>query len=584
MYSPIPSVQIILSLLKQNGISRIVASPGTRNTPLVHSAENDSFFTLYSIVDERSAGFFALGLSETLDEPVCVTCTAATATCNYMPAIQEAFERNVQLIALTADQDTYPRFHMGDQNINQVDMFNRYVNYAVDVPKINNSDDRWYFNRCVNEALINLVKNGRKGPIQINFRMNYSLEELSTFTVHNLPKARKINLLEDQFNWQEYAEKLDGKKVAVVCGSNFQKDTNLIKSLKNFCYKTGAIALSDNYGNIVIEDSINPAIFADAYTDKNLKDLHPDIIIFFGNLLYSPLKFNKELFYYGCETWCISPDTRFNDGFRNTTNLFICKPEEFFNGVSKKITGQTKNTVYKEAWKNLVEQTKYPELGFTNFNAIQKFTTKLPEQAILHASVLDAIRISNYFAINDKVTHFANIGADGIDGALSTFLGQASKTNNLAFLLIGDLSLTYDMNALTSYISNNVRIVVINNYAGAEFHKNFGIERIPTINDFVAAGHSTIMKDIVSVNNDIEYIGASNDNELENGLNKLMKESARPIVLEVFTDANRDAKKLKEFWSLNRPTFTTSKGKIKNKLKKTLSDNTKNKIKKILGK
>ena len=81
MYSNILGIEILLSLLKQYNIKHLVISPGTRNTPLVHSVENDEFFECYSVVDERSAGFFALGLSETLQVPVCVTCTAATATC-----------------------------------------------------------------------------------------------------------------------------------------------------------------------------------------------------------------------------------------------------------------------------------------------------------------------------------------------------------------------------------------------------------------------------------------------------------------------------------------------------------------------
>ena len=189
MYSNIPGIQILLSLLKQYNIKHIVISPGTRNTPLVHSVECDDFFKCYSIVDERSAGFFALGLSEKLQEPVCVTCTAATATCNYMPAIKEAYERKIKLVALTADQDTYSTFHMGDQNINQTNMYEGYVNYAIDVPKINNDKDYWYFNRCVNEAFLKLEENG---PIQINFRMNYDLDELATFPLNKINTTRKI--------------------------------------------------------------------------------------------------------------------------------------------------------------------------------------------------------------------------------------------------------------------------------------------------------------------------------------------------------------------------------------------------------
>ena len=194
MYSNIPGVQILVSLLKQYNIKHLVISPGTRNTALVHSVENDGFFSCYSVVDERSAGFFALGLAESLQRPVCVSCTAATATCNYMPAIKEAFERNIQLVALTADQDTYSKFNMGDQNINQTNMYGRYVKYAVDVPKIKNENDYWYFNRSVNEALTKTIK--EKGPVQINFRMNYGLNELSYFPENELRQTRYIETLD----------------------------------------------------------------------------------------------------------------------------------------------------------------------------------------------------------------------------------------------------------------------------------------------------------------------------------------------------------------------------------------------------
>ena len=123
MYTHIKQVQIIVSLLKQYNIRHLVISPGTRHVPLVHAVEIDSFFTCFSVVDERSAGFVALGLAESINAPVCVVCTSATATCNYLPAMQEAFERNIPLIALTSDRARYQRFHGENQCINQVDMY-----------------------------------------------------------------------------------------------------------------------------------------------------------------------------------------------------------------------------------------------------------------------------------------------------------------------------------------------------------------------------------------------------------------------------------------------------------------------------
>lgn len=579
MYSNIPGVQIILSLLKKNNIKNIVVSPGTRNTPLVHSAENDDYFNCYSIVDERSAGFFALGLSESLNEAVCVTCTAATATCNYMPAIKEAYERGIQLIALTADQDTYSRFHIGDQNINQVNMYDGYIKYAVDLPKINNENDYWYFNRSLNEALLALKKED-KGPIQINFRMDYSLDELSTFSENSLKETRYIQHYSKNINWEKLANELYNKKIVVFCGSSYSSNFNLKKEILKFKKNTNAVILADYYSNIISEDVINPSVLGDVYRGINLNELKPDLIIFIGSIIYAPIKFNNKLFSENIKTWQIALDGRLNDTFKNVSKLFEIESIDFFENINKFIAKDEKSIDYSEKWNDIMNSIEYPYLGFTHFNAIKKLIKKIPDNSIVHMSVLDAIRISNYFRMPENVSCFANIGADGIDGALSTFLGQASKTNELAFLIVGDLSFMYDMNALYSKIPSNVRILVINNYAGSEFHKNFGIERIDTLNEYIAAGHSTVMKDVASINN-IKYIYSSDDNELENSLNEFISDKKGPIILEVFTNAEIDAKKLKEFWKLNINKLSTPKEKLKNKMSPKLKSNIKKIIKKL---
>ena len=495
MYSNIPGVQILLSLLKQHNIRHLVISPGTRNTALVHSVECDDFFKCYSVVDERSAGFFALGLSEELDVPVCVTCTAATATCNYMSAIKEAYERNIQLVALTADQDTYSKFHMGDQNINQTNMYDNYVKCAVDVPKIQNKNDYWYFNRCVNEALLSLNHNG-KGPIQINFRMDYTLDELSYFPKNTIDKTRCITRYNiNDINWDELSKKLENKKIIVFCGSEYMESDETKKSILEFKKKTGAVILADYYSNIIDDEVINPSVLGDVYGGKDVDLLKPDLIILTGSVVYAPIKFNNGLFKTGVVTWEISEDGRLNDGFRNVEKILEMKTLDFFVNINSRLNYNS-NKNYYNIWKNTIELIKYPDLEYTHFNAIKKFLEKIPNDSIIHMSVLDAIRISNYLKMPNNVRCFANIGADGIDGALSTFLGQASKTDKLSFLLIGDLSLMYDMNALYSKIPSNVRIIVINNFAGSEFYKNFGLERIKTLNKHIAAGHNTTMEQL----------------------------------------------------------------------------------------
>ena len=583
MYSNIPGVQILVSLLKQYNIKHIVASPGSKNAALVHSLENDDFFKLYSFVDERSAAYFALGLSEKLDVPVCISCTSATATCNYMPAIQEAYERNIQLIALTADRNPRVKFNMDDQNINQVNMYDGFVNYAIDVPNIKNSEQQWYFNRCVNEALLNL-NNGKKGPIQINFEMDYSLEELSTFPCKEIKKYRKIDKYDDNINWKKIADEIKDKKVLVFCASNFYSDSLLKKQILKFKELSNAVVIGDYYSNMIDNNIINASIISNFYGNKNVENLKPDIIILIGDVIYMPLKVNSKLFVTGVETWQISEDLRLNDGFRNVKKIFKINELTFFENINKNMERTNKNSNYFSNWKNMIDLVKFPNLEFTHMNAIRKLIISLPDNVLIHTSVLDAIRITNYFELPKGVKCFGNIGADGIDGALSTFLGQASKYNNeLAFLIIGDLSLMYDMNALFMDIPNNVRIMVINNYAGSEFHRNFGTERIPTLNEYIAAGHMTLMKDVTSISK-IKYLCATNEEELDKNIEIFVKKTENPILLEVITDAEKDAKKLTEFWNLNRLNFYTNKTKMIEILKRILSPKMKDFIKSIIKK
>lgn len=576
MYTNVRNVQILISLLKQFNIKYFVNSPGTRNTPLVHSIEEDSFFKCYSIVDERSAAYFALGLSESLDEPVCVTCTAATATCNYMPAIKEAYERNIQLVALTSDRESYPMFHMQDQSINQVNMYKGYINYSVDIPAILNQEDEWFANRSINEAFLELNHN-KKGPIQIN----YHVPSWGAFCVKDIPKERKITRYDkNNVNWEELKEKLDNKKILVFCGMNYNYDNrNLQINLKEFYEKYNTTVVFDNYANINDGSYINASVFGDILNQKEVQKLAPEIMITFGKVFYSPLKgkFNgkKQNF----EHWHIDENGTVIDGFKNLTKIFECDPETFFDEVTKNVNTKN-NCEYEKLWKDRINEIKIENLPFTNFSIIRDFCKVIPKNSILHASVLNSIRITNYFKIDKSIKCYANIGADGIDGAFSTFLGQANKTDKMSFLLIGDLSYLYDLNACLNVNkninNNNIRILIINNYAGAEFHKNFGLSMIPTLNLHIAAGHNTKIEETVGMENVI-YLSAKNQKELDENFKKFVKKSSKPIVLEVFTDADCDAKTLKGFWNNNRNGISCKKI-----LKKVLPEKYVVKLKKVL--
>lgn len=587
MYTHIKGVQILISLLKQHEIHHVVLSPGTRNTAFAGSIENDDFFVCYSTVDERSAGFLALGISEALNRPVCISCTAATATSNYLPAIKEAYERQIQLVALTADQNPYEMFHMEDQCIDQVDMYHGFVKCAVDVPKVISEEDYWYCNRRINEALLELDHHG-KGPVQINYHMSYGLNEISTYDVKELPVTRKIERYEKNIDFLKLAQVLKKRqRVLVVGGSNYCKDETLRNAINEFSQRCNCVVIADTYANIFSDNGnvLNPRALGDVITTEQIKYLMPDLIISFGSIYYSTVKYFLSQYKNSTEHWQVSIDGTPNDGYHCLTKIFECRPENFFQSLSAAMIGENDGTYFAQ-WKKRLDMMHFPNLDFTNLSVIQAFCRRLPRNSLLHTTVLDSIRMSNYVEMDASIRCFANIGADGIDGALSTYLGQLDSEKDNAYLLIGDLCLMYDMNALLQKLPSNARILVINNHAGAEFHKNFGVERIPTLDKHIAAGHKIKIENCC-LGRRVEYLCASNEKELEEHFNEFFQKSDVPVLLEVFTNADKDARILKEYWTTNREQIPGMrvglKSKTKQVVRKLLGSRT-DKLKKILEK
>lgn len=541
MKTKIKQVQQIVSLLKQNNIRHFVLSPGTRHVAFVHIVEMDPFFRCYSIVDERSAAFFALGLSEALDEPVGFACTSATASCNYMPAMKEAYERNIQLVALTSDKQRYQRFHGVSQVINQVDMFAPYCRYAVDLPEVNDSMDEWFCNRCINEALLEMDHHGR-GPIQINFLEPSSIDELSIFYDGNMPVCRKINRIEDWSQINEWKNVLAAKKrILVVCGQ-YQEFTGCLRSsIRKFYEKYNCAVSFDAFSNVADKDFIQTMLLSITLNQKELLSLKPDLIITFGTKYFSDIV--SRFAGMGIEHWEINFEGRIFDTSRSLTKIFEFTPEEFFDKVSYNIT--TNDKQYDKLWRALNESRDNSIDEFTNYYVAKKVLESLPEGSNVHASVLNSMKFTNMSKLPQNTIATGNNCADGIDGALSTFIGQAEVLDSLSLLVIGDLSYLYDLNAAIHDFKNNTRVLLINNFAGGEFHFNIGKKKISTLEQHIAAGHHTKIQDAIGLSN-FQYIAVHNKGELEEKLSLFLRESENPILMEVFTNPELDGSSLKK--------------------------------------
>ena len=127
MNSSFRSIQILIDLLKQYGIKDVVLSPGGSDIPLIHSIETDEFFKCYSVVDERSAAYFAMGVAQQKRRPAACICTSGTAVCNYLAGITEAFYQSVPVLAITADKNPYYQGQLEIQKIEQTNIFNKGV-------------------------------------------------------------------------------------------------------------------------------------------------------------------------------------------------------------------------------------------------------------------------------------------------------------------------------------------------------------------------------------------------------------------------------------------------------------------------
>ncbi len=584
MYTKIKNVQILVSLLKQHNIRHLVLSAGTRHVPLAHSVENDDFFKCYSVVDERSAGYFALGLAKELGEPVAIACTSSTATCNYVPPIAEAYYQKVPLLVLTGDRDPYLLDQLEDQMINQVDMYKNFCKKCVSLPIVETEKDVWYCQRLINEAILELNHHGG-GPVQINFPINQSIDDIADASVPELPMYNKIERCEIGKNkalWLKKAEKLkNAKRILVVCGSQVPASNELNAALDAFEARYNCVISTEHLSNIKCKNALNTYLVAEAITGNVLRKLNPDIIVFFGGNFISRFKVQLRVIKDTCETWIINDDGAIMDPFQNLTNVFECPPEYFFDfmaeansngkndhdlyedlvGLRKKINVPDPTTLAKRVNQLAINDAKFkklpppegkdlvPENYLSGLLAMSQVAKNLPKNSLVHLSILNSTRITQLFDVDPSVTVFSNIGTDGIDGSMSTFLGQMrAHPDRQGYLIIGDLSFFYDMNCLgIRDIGPNVHILLINNGGGAEFYFSMGPQKLPNIDMHISAAHKNTAKSWIESNH-FRYLTASNAEEFQAVLPEFMDANATaPVVMEIFTDKGNDIKVLKGF-------------------------------------
>ena len=268
------NVRILVSLLKQNNIRHIVISPGSRNIPLVKSVEDDPFFTCYSVVDERSAAYFAVGMTLEQRNPVVITSTSGQATRNYIPGMTEAYYRKAPVLTVTADYDDNYTAQMNMQSVRQMTMPADATNLSVDIPIIKDKFDEHLATRRMNQALDSLQSHGG-GPAHINLRINEHwvagddiLETARTITRHMPLDAE----------WPT----ITGRRVLVLVGQHHHFLQNEVDAMEAFARSHDVVFYVNHISNYHGHKSVHGNLLL---ASGGCEELLPDLVITIGGHL-----------------------------------------------------------------------------------------------------------------------------------------------------------------------------------------------------------------------------------------------------------------------------------------------------------
>lgn len=560
-YTDEKNTQILIRLMKAHGIKKIVVSPGATNVCFVGSIQQDSYFEIYSSVDERSAAYIACGLAEESGESVALSCTGATASRNYVPGLTEAFYRKLPILTITSTQHTGRVGQNIAQVIDRSQPMKDIAKHSVMIPTIHDAEDEWAYTVAMNKALLELRHHGG-GPVHINLTTTYS----SDFSTKELPEVQVIRriCMKDDF------PKLQAKKVGIFVGAHSRWNDKLTELVDTFCEKFNGVVIRDNTSNYKGKYGVNASIFTsqDGYIShaKNM-----DVLINIGNVSGAYIGVSQK------ETWRVNPDGEVRDTFKKLSYVFEMEEEAFFEHyVNNQERIVEQNTYYQEAreeYKKLYH--KIPELPFSNVWIAKETMPKIPENSFMHFGILNSLRAWNFFEMSDSVFGYSNTGGFGIDGCVSSLLGAAlANPDKLHFGVVGDLAFFYDMNSLGNrHFANNIRLMVINNGVGTEF-KNYNHKAAKFGTDadaFMAArGHygqqSPELLKHYATDLGYVYISASSKEEYLSNLDYFVSSEMydKPVIFEIFTNSQDESDAIYAMRNLETSMTGTAKKVVKN--------------------
>lgn len=552
-YTNEKNILYLIAALKKYNIKKVVASPGTTNLSFVASIQSDNFFEMYSCVDERSAAYMAVGMAEESGEPVVITCTGATASRNYLPALTEAYYRKLPILVVTGSKNENWIGHLNNQLIDRRTAPNDVIVHREYISSIKDDEDEFFCQQKLNIALNALTWHGG-GPVHINLQTKYSRD----FSVTTLPEVRLIKRL--TYKDAESMPEIPAGRIGIFVGSHPTFTKELTEAIDKFCGTYDAVVFCDHTSGYYGRYKFNFGLVGSQKYASYPEIAMLDLCIHIGDVSaeYAGLGTLKKK-----TVWRVSEDGEIRDTFKHLTYLFEMSELDFFNFYVS-CTEPQKDDYIKQC-RTIYDRIydRIPNLPLSNVWIAYQLHDKIPTGSAVHFGILNSLRSWNLFEVPDGVATYGNVGGFGIDGCMSSMIGASLvKSDKLFFGVFGDLSFFYDMNCVGNrHVGNNVRILLINNGRGQEFRNFYHTGSLfgEDADKYIAAGghfgaQSPKLVKHYAEDLGYEYLSATTKEEFLNNYEKFVagEQLDKPIIFEVFTDTKDESDALLALWSIDK--------------------------------
>lgn len=535
------------------GVRRAVIAPGSRNTPLTLALTAQPEIACFPVTDERSAGFFALGMAQYSREPVVLVCTSGSAVLNFAPAVVEAYYQHLPLIVITADRPVEWIDQSDGQTIRQPNIFANYIKGSFQLPAEDApgavSAASSFSNRLVAQAIDTALQFPR-GPVHLNVPLN---EPLYVEMPENTPPPRVLRSLPTEIipsaetadafvsSWQKASKRM------IVVGTGY-RDESLNKLLNVLADSTETLIVAENLSNISGPAIVStPDLFFASLSEDEKSILKPDLLVTIGHSVVSKQLKSYLRSYQPAEHWQLQTELPYADTYRALTHIVPVKGMRLLELVLNVQAHQTSNpdidihpelpelsvlassaellSVESHHYRSLItavsnrtatrSRAYIQQLPLSDIAVFRDLLPLVPAGWVVQLANSTPVRISQFFETRADLEYFCNRGTSGIEGSVATAAGSAFASGLPTLLISGDLSFLYDSNGLwNANFPPNLKIVVLNN-EGANIFSMIGDQKvIERCQPFFDASHSVNLEALCKAYG-IEYRFFAENNSVE---------------------------------------------------------------------